>query len=260
MTWPLFGDDRRREADHRREPRVAEARGEHDARAVERSRARVAARSDPARGSIAATPCAPSRATPARAKRRVQRAQQPQRVAVAVQRAPRAADDVGPDRPAIALPAPRGRARRRRSARSPAARTAARSAAPRASSSRCDRHTCSAARLPQRDVDAGLARAAARRGAATRAPSAASTRRTAAGRAPCPAPRSGRSCRARRDARRRLRRARRASRPSSRRPNAIAAPTRPPPMTTTSKCRVLIAHPRRRQSAGSAAGSAPRSR
>ena len=103
---PLVRRHRRREPDHRREARVAEAGGEHDtiardgaARRVQHETVRARARCDRPRGPAAATP-------PAARNARVQCAQEPQRIAVAVERAPRAARDVADRaRSSIAPPA-----------------------------------------------------------------------------------------------------------------------------------------------------------
>ena len=184
----LVGRDRRREPDHRREPRVAQSRGEHDALARRRCRAVVCSTKPPASGSIRVhAVIGEQRAARAR-DARVQRAQEPQRIAVAVERALRAAGDVGADareprRDAGAVE----HVDAERRCLACAAHCVIRRA--RASSSSGDRHTCrppgcrSATSMPVSSrSSAASARPLARRALRPRA-------RSAACRAPCPAPR-----------------------------------------------------------------------
>ena len=185
-TCPLLGAAGRREPDHRRQPRVAQPRREDDALARDGAARRVqreaaCVRLDSLHAVIGEQRAAGSRDAC------VERAQEPQRIAVAVQRAVRGAGDVGADA--------REARRDRRAVEHVDARVVACLRGPlrhppraRVEFLRRQAHV-QAARLAQRDVDAGLlaqqrgkTRPFARRALRPRGVAAAC-------RAPCPAPR-----------------------------------------------------------------------
>ena len=245
MICPLFGVTGAASPTIGASARVAESGGEHDALARDRRRAPVCS-AKPSRARLDARHAvrrrvarSPRAATPACSARSSRSGLQSPSSAHQ-----RAADDVGADRRRRFAATPARSSTSIGSARNPGCassashplrarvelvpRTGTRARRPAGAA----RRRCRSPRSSSRGEPRPLARRALRPRAVRRQPER-----------PCPAPRSGRSCRARRGARHRLRRAIASRWPRSRRPNAIAAPTSPPPTIATSN--VASLHPRR---------------